>query len=515
MREERPSIDLEPNEPNDRDTFVDGSKLRPPQLLATWLDRPKVARKFSSATSVLAIVAGPGYGKTVAAAYRYVAWRGPKVWYTLDGRDGDLAVFATYVAAMLRALGREVPVEGDAWKLGTPARVGRVFAEALADAPPSPLLVFDDVHVLEGTGARIALAEFVERATRLGATFVLCGRAMPIALHAVATSARLASAGVAELAFDESESRAFLRATAARGIDADTLERFAVRAKGWPAGLAIVASMASIRERSESESVRADDDESTRRLVHVLRIEMFGGFRVFVRDEVVPGAAWKRRKARDIFAYLASVRGRVVARARLVDLYWPEADADAAHDNLRVTISAIRKAVGDVVKFEADGYRFVAPPDTSIDTERFDDAIETARRAVAREDAERSRRGYRAAIECYRGEFLDGMADGGWQWRERERLRADFLEALRYVAADRAAETTFRLAMLDRLLDVAPFDLEAIRMRLDLMVVARRTAEARRDYEAWKARYRDAVGTDAPEVWHAPHDDIARACRSN
>ena len=49
--------------------------------------------------------------------------------------------------------------------------------------------------------------------------------------------------------------------------------------------------------------------------------------------------SWKRRKARDIFAYLVTSRGRSVPRSRLADLYWPELDADAANDNLRVTIS--------------------------------------------------------------------------------------------------------------------------------------------------------------------------------
>ena len=237
-----------------------------------------------------------------------------------------------------------------------------------------------------------------------------------------------------------------------------------------------------------------------------LRIEFLGGLRVFVGARELPADAWKRRKARDIFAYLVSLRGRSVARARLIDLYWPQIDADAAHDNLRVTVSAIRKAVGDVVKFEANGYRFVAPPNATVDTSLFDERVDAARQALAQGAADDARRAYAAAIELYRGEFLDGMEDGGWQWRERERLRAACLEALRWVAADPAADAALRQLTLDRLLEIAPFDIDAVRRRLDLMAADRRVAEAKRDYEDWRVRYRSVVGADPPEVWEPPED---------
>ena len=97
-----------------------------------------------------------------------------------------------------------------------------------------------------------------------------------------------------------------------------------------------------------------------------LRIEMLGGLRVLAGERPVSDETWKRRRARNIFAYLVSQRGRTIPRARLVDLYWPDADADAGHSSLRVTVTAVRKAVGDVVRFEANGYVFIPPPRTAI-----------------------------------------------------------------------------------------------------------------------------------------------------
>ena len=1012
----------------------------------------------------MSVVAGPGYGKTVFAAQLFDAWDGPKLWYSLDTTDTDLAVFAAHVETMLRSLERMRAIEGESWRLGSPKEVGSIFAELLSDVRPAPLFVFDDVHVLEGSRAQAALAVLIERATRNGATFILCGRSMPVSLHAMAAAAQLASAGPSELAFDESESRAYLSRATGLSEDPIALDRLARRAEGWPAGLALVASTANnshgdggpellsardedtqrllfdylaeevlvslsedersflvetsildvleiglcdavtgiesardmlpslarrglfISRRSEEaytahqlfreflrhmlvrsmsrdvvatlhrraanalakrgdqpgaiahlldagdldgaavaleegaatmlasgmlarldaflqrigrervdvrptlliaqgqlERYRADWDralgsleraikisrdtdaydalaeairvsspilasrgefprlfglleatldlgdklsEASRTALSVtlgsvlleterfdealavfnkimpsvvargdlssqgqvlqntavahirrgdpyaglamleralkvkrsaglrvsamvtlgntifvltelgdldeadrltkkfledaydisdsnmiasahekegvikllrgdlvgasrafrdaqrssdpgdvlllpdilhglaqstlglgnvaeadelcakaigvmraagrkqyaapalltrahcaferqeyerasslalegmelldagldavitasgkidaaallvriaahfsgdearaidrraqdaatgaiailhqrdyrfllrtkarafndlqehlrrwkigqglmpdavrpsiaMRIEMLGGLRVIVGGETLSADAWKRRKARDIFAYLVSLRGRGVPRARLIDLYWPETDADAAHDNLRVTISAIRKAIGDIVKFESNGYRFVPPPNTIVDAELFDEHIESARQSLARGVLDAVRHGYMSAIDLYRGEFLEGFEEGGWQWRERERLRAACLEALRWLAADRSGDPNMRRLALDRLLDVAPFEIAGMRMRLELMVGEMRVVEARRDHEEWKARYRATIGADPPEVWPAEKTSVS------
>jgi ATP/maltotriose-dependent transcriptional regulator MalT/DNA-binding SARP family transcriptional activator len=232
-----------------------------------------------------------------------------------------------------------------------------------------------------------------------------------------------------------------------------------------------------------------------------LTVKMLGGLRVLVGGHPIGADTWKRRRARDIFAYLVSQRGRAVPRARLADLYWPHADADAAHSSLRVTITAIRKAIGDVVRFEANGYLFAAPPHTIVDVEAFDARIDAARHAVARGDAGEAERSYHAAVDLYRGEFLEGMDDGDWQWHERERLRAACLEALRWLA--QRTEGDAARAALDRLLEIAPFDLEAVRMRVERLSSERGSQEARRDFDRWRERYRAIVGTEPPDLFPA------------
>ena len=237
-----------------------------------------------------------------------------------------------------------------------------------------------------------------------------------------------------------------------------------------------------------------------------LRIEALGPLRVFVDGQEVPPEAWKRRRALEVFAYLLSQQGRAVPRARLIDLWWPESDADAAHDSLRVVISAIRKVVGDVIKYESNAYRFVAAGQTQIDVAHFDELIDAARQAEARGDLVLARKNYQAASQSYRGDFLEGMQEGGWQWHERERLRAACLEALRWIARDcaAAADLTGQRLAVERILEIAPFDLDAVRIRLDALVREMRVSEAREDYASWRARYKAAVGAEAPEFWQGP-----------
>jgi LuxR family maltose regulon positive regulatory protein len=234
-----------------------------------------------------------------------------------------------------------------------------------------------------------------------------------------------------------------------------------------------------------------------------LRIEMLGQLRVLVEGEPVPPESWKRRRALEIFAYLVECAGAGVSRARLIDLFWPESDADAAHDNLRVTITAIRKAVGDIIKYESNAYRFVAPIGTTVDVQEFNAHIDAARQADGSGNVAEARKRYQSAVDLYRGDFLEGMQEGGWQWRERELLRAGCLEGLRWLAdlAREAGDVRGQRFAVERLLEVAPFELEAVKMRLEALCRESRVAEAKRDYEEWRSRYRAAVGADAPEIW--------------
>ena len=92
---------------------------------------------------------------------------------------------------------------------------------------------------------------------------MLCGRAMPLALHGFGAAATLASAGAADLAFSAAETQTYLERS---GAPTTRLLGLAQRAEGWPAGLALIASSAALAHGSAAAAPDARD-ESTRRLL--------------------------------------------------------------------------------------------------------------------------------------------------------------------------------------------------------------------------------------------------------
>src|SRR5262245_58044480 len=75
----------------------------------------------------------------------------------------------------------------------------------------------------------------------------------------------------------------------------------------------------------------------------LLQVRCFGRFEV-VQDGR-PVREWRRDKARALLKQLAVRRGPVLQEV-LLDLLWPDADRRLALINLRVTLHALRKALG-------------------------------------------------------------------------------------------------------------------------------------------------------------------------
>src|SRR5437764_8642761 len=76
-----------------------------------------------------------------------------------------------------------------------------------------------------------------------------------------------------------------------------------------------------------------------------LRIELLGGFRVSVGDQVVEDSAWRLRKARTLVKLLALAGDHSLHREQVIETLWPESDLAGASNNLRQTVYAARRAL--------------------------------------------------------------------------------------------------------------------------------------------------------------------------
>lgn len=108
-----------------------------------------------------------------------------------------------------------------------------------------------------------------------------------------------------------------------------------------------------------------------------VNISLFGGFRVEKNGYALTDRGWRRKKASTLAARLALCLGTYVPRSTVAEELWPQLDYRHAREGLYVTLSALRKVLGQ----RSEGPQYVLtqgealalnPDFVSCDTARFD-----------------------------------------------------------------------------------------------------------------------------------------------
>jgi len=128
---------------------------------------------------------------------------------------------------------------------------------------------------------------------------------------------------------------------------------------------------------------------------------------------------FRTRKTAALFAFLTYFTDRAHPRESLADWFWPEADADASRQSLRMALSDIRKVVSepglvradrDTVELDSTGF--------SVDIARFRD--------LSRDGAKES---LAEAAELYTGPLLHGIEEE-WVMPQRSVLEEEYAQAV-------------------------------------------------------------------------------------
>ncbi|MDB5102045.1 MAG: transcriptional regulator [Cyanobacteria bacterium RYN_339] len=216
-----------------RDAWILETKLQPPAQPPHGLERA-FERLGAGLPPVTWLVAGPGYGKTLALANLARRTGHAVLWLTADDRDADPATLFPYLVAGMRAT---IPAFGTALLAslqgGAPdPRVlwQRFFQELAAYNVPGLVLALDEAHELGE--ALVALAYFFDKLPP-GVHVALASRRRPPAVRA---RARVAWLEQADLAFTPAEVGAFLAARAPGGVP-PAWHAAAEPLEGWPLGL--------------------------------------------------------------------------------------------------------------------------------------------------------------------------------------------------------------------------------------------------------------------------------------
>jgi hypothetical protein len=75
-----------------------------------------------------------------------------------------------------------------------------------------------------------------------------------------------------------------------------------------------------------------------------LEVYLLSPFSVFANDRAITD--WPNCKGKAIFKYLATHRAQPVPKEVLMEVFWPQAEPDAARNNLNVAIYGLRRARG-------------------------------------------------------------------------------------------------------------------------------------------------------------------------
>lgn len=201
----------------------------------------------------------------------------------------------------------------------------------------------------------------------------------------------------------------------------------AASAVGNPAPPALTEALGPIGPRAIADGAPVTRDA---RPVPVARISVLGPLAIRLGDEEVEPTALRRRRVRELLAYL--VVHRRVRREAVADALWPDI-ADPRH-NLRVTLSYLRGAIeqertphGDAAYLHADQstISFVMSR-VRCDLWELDDHLgraECAEREGRPADALDS---YDRALDVWAGPPFDDIVDSDWARDEQTRWRRRF-----------------------------------------------------------------------------------------
>ena len=160
----------------------------------------------------------------------------------------------------------------------------------------------------------------------------------------------------------------------------------------------------------------------------MLRVRVCGGLELEAEGRLLPDALVGGRQGRLVFAFLVCERARAVRREELAELLWADRLPDSWSASLSAVISRLRRLLqeagldgAEAIVSSAGAYRLVLPPDTTVDLDELEAAVEAAEVGAAAGDVDGALEAARVAEGIGARGFL--ADDCEWVDRQREVVR--------------------------------------------------------------------------------------------
>jgi DNA-binding SARP family transcriptional activator len=216
---------------------------------------------------------------------------------------------------------------------------------------------------------------------------------------------------------------------------------------------------------------------------------------------------WLGHRPGHVLKYLVRHRERIVPTDELIETFWPESGRKGV-TNVRQAVHTLRDRL-EPDRPKHGGSAFVASRSGGYELERafvwidaddFEGSVREGVRAQAQGDAETAEAALSRAVGLYRGDFLAEEIYAEWAFGERDRLREMAAQALRGLSELKAAQGDLDGAteQLHRLGELEPYDMDAQRELLRMLMRRGRHPEAARRHELLRRRYLKTFGTEPP-----------------
>jgi predicted ATPase/DNA-binding SARP family transcriptional activator len=209
-----------------------------------------------------------------------------------------------------------------------------------------------------------------------------------------------------------------------------------------------------------------------------IHVSLLGGFSVTIGGQPVEDH-WRLRKAKTLVKLLALAPGHWLHRDVVVESLWPDAQLEAASNNLHQILHSIRRTMGpESIALQDDVIRLCPAGGLSVDVDLFEQAARAARRSSDIRAAE-------DALALWAGSLLPEDQYADWAAEPRERLAEIYAEltALLGEKLYERGESEAALALVEPLASTRPLDEHLHRVLIDALAGAGRRWEAIEAYE--------------------------------
>ena len=181
------------------------------------------------------------------------------------------------------------------------------------------------------------------------------------------------------------------------------------------------------------------DKRQEEQAIPSLVVYCLGPFRVYQDDQLITD--WDSLKGKSILKYLLANHGKSVSKDVLMDLFWPDADPEAARRNLHQAIYNLRQTLrrGHTdfmhVQFEDDCYSLNPSLCLWVDSQEFNRHVQAGQRLQAAQRIAEAMAQYGVAESLYQGDFLEEDLYEDWPTAQREHMQRTYCDL-----ADRLSE---------------------------------------------------------------------------